>query len=178
MSPCEPTDSFHLVLDSFIVTCTESTFDVGTVNVRLLLRFTDWSRGVLFPRSTGVCVIVFRRGPNWVQRGQPGIGCKRSLGVAIPAHLGLVIAARPRIRDMIPDATAGLLDAPPAAALLEIVEDRTAAHLYLSKKPYTRHRSQGTSQSVCSHQHTLSRIHIFSCVAQGHQGSRIDNDSA
>ena len=43
--------------------------------------------------------------------GQSGVGCKRSVNVARPAHLGVVIAARSRIKDMVRDAaTAGLID--------------------------------------------------------------------
>ena len=42
--------------------------------------------------------------------GQSGIGCQRSVDVARPAHLGAVIAAKPRDKDMIRDATiAGLV---------------------------------------------------------------------
>ena len=46
--------------------------------------------------------------------GQAGAGCKRSIDVARPAHLGEVIAARLRINDMIRDATfAGLMAVQP-----------------------------------------------------------------
>ena len=35
--------------------------------------------------------------------GQSGTGCKRSVDVACPAHLGVVAAARSRIREIIRD---------------------------------------------------------------------------
>ena len=42
--------------------------------------------------------------------GQSGIGCKRSVDVVRPAHMGALVAAKPRVRDMIRDSTsAGLL---------------------------------------------------------------------
>ena len=34
--------------------------------------------------------------------GQSGIGCKRSADAALPAHMGAVIAARPRIQEAPP----------------------------------------------------------------------------
>ena len=62
---------------------------------------------------------------------QSGTGCKRSVFVARPSHLGAVIAARPRIRDMVRDATiAGLTAArPPLARWDDLVETDSAAFL-------------------------------------------------
>ena len=45
--------------------------------------------------------------------GQAGIGCKRSVDVARPAHLSAAIAARPRIKDMIRDTTTMLVAVQP-----------------------------------------------------------------
>ena len=53
--------------------------------------------------------------------GQSGIGYKRARDIAVPAHLGALIAARPRIQAMIQDAVwAGLLPK-------QILETRLAA---------------------------------------------------
>ena len=54
----------------------------------------------LFPGFTEDCAQQVA-----LSAGQPGIGFKGSVDVARPAHLGTVIAARPRIRDVIRDTT-------------------------------------------------------------------------
>ena len=63
--------------------------------------------------------------------GQSRIGCKRSVDVARPAHLGAVVAARPRIRDVIRDATiAGLIAVQSLLARLDdLVETASAPFL-------------------------------------------------
>ena len=61
---------------------------------------------------------------------QTGIGFKRTRDIADPAHLGALIAAKPRILAMMPEAvTAGLLPKQPLVTRLGVVEAATTANL-------------------------------------------------
>ena len=94
---------------------------------------------------------------------QSGIGCKRSVDVARPAHLGALIAARPPIRDMFRDATlAGLLPEQrlvarldhliqaASTALLNTLDDgeKLTARFYLQKQPRQQTRRGSKSCKV------------------------------
>ena len=62
---------------------------------------------------------------------QPGIGFKRARDIAAPAHLGALIAAKPRIQGMIRDAVlAGLLpERILETRLSEVIQTATSIHL-------------------------------------------------
>ena len=64
--------------------------------------------------------------------GQSGIGYKKSADAALSAHMGAVIAARPRVQDVIRGATiAGLVTAQPHLTPLDDLVD-TASVAFLS----------------------------------------------
>ena len=65
--------------------------------------------------------------------GQSRIGDKRARDIAAPAHLGAIIAAKPRIQALIQDAvTAGLLPKRPSGTrLAAILETATSTYLRL-----------------------------------------------
>ena len=84
--------------------------------------------------------------------GQSRIGYKRARDIAAPAHLGALIAAKPRIQAMIQDAAAaGLLSKQPLETRLDAVvetatsdnldaldsEDQAMAKLYVQKAAQT-----------------------------------------
>ena len=88
--------------------------------------------------------------------GQSGIGYKRARDIAAPAHLGALMAARPRIQAVTQDAVAAdLLPKRPLETRLDAVietatsthleaaddEDRAAAKLYVQKSSPEGRRS-------------------------------------
>ena len=88
--------------------------------------------------------------------GQSGIGYKRARDSVGPAHLGALIAAKPRILEMIQDAaTAGLLPKQPTVTRLDaVIEAATAAYLAaldgvenVTALPYIRKAAQAADEA-------------------------------
>ena len=100
--------------------------------------------------------------------GQSGVGYKRSVDVARPAHLGAVIAANTRILDIFRDAaTAGFLPEQPLLVCLDtIIETATAASLDALDDPaHSQAVPARSSPADDSWQQTV----------QGHNGPTITN---